>query len=114
VVDHAEWLRANQLTEAAYLNLLAQRALTDWLSQKSPAAFHLQHSILVDWAEQNGVSLPLEFLTEGATEQTLENWIIEKGPDYFGLNWNFDTVLLEELQVTGRAAELTGQLEAAA
>src|SRR5260370_31410525 len=52
----------------------------------------------------------LEFLPRGATEETLEKWIVHKGPDYFGLNWNRDAAALEDLRSEEHTSELQSHL----
>src|SRR5262249_22711018 len=95
-----DWLCAHQLTRTDYLALLGERALIQWLDQQGPAAFGLHQSFVLEWAEQNHVTLPLEFLPQGATDETLEKWIVQKGPDYFGVQWNRDALALDDIPFT--------------
>jgi hypothetical protein len=95
--------------------------------------------LLADWAREGGISCPSDVLSkyfergEPATlptsgsesfqisidqtdafdgapaECALTAWMIEKGPRHFGLDWSFESTLLEELQITGLAAGLIAQ-----
>lgn len=39
------------------------------------------------------------------------NWLIEKGPSYFGYtSWSFEVVLLKELQITGQAGRIVEKM----
>ncbi|MBW4623880.1 MAG: hypothetical protein KME17_31515 [Cyanosarcina radialis HA8281-LM2] len=101
-----------------------------------------ERRLLLAWATQNGVSLPtpliepclaqweqksqiqpdvdwlrLRGLTRSSSreqiiEQGLVDWIIQQGPDYFGLFWDFDTALLNELQISGYTKQLMADMEA--
>jgi len=92
--------------------------------------------LLADWARENGISCPSDVLTkyfesgEAATlpasgsgsfqiaigeidafeaspaDFALTAWMVEKGPCHFGLDWSFESTLLEELQITGLASRL--------
>jgi hypothetical protein len=92
--------------------------------------------LLADWARENGVSCPSEILDKyfesgepvtlpasgsgsfqiamgeidafdaSPADCALTAWMIEKGPCHFGLDWSFESTLLEELQITGLAARL--------
>jgi hypothetical protein len=92
--------------------------------------------LLADWAREGGISCPSDVLSkyfergEPATlpasgsesfqisidetdafdgapvDCALTAWMIEKGPRHFGLDWSFESTLLEELQITGLAARL--------
>jgi hypothetical protein len=88
---------------------------------------------LVDWARQNGVSCPVDALSDivaqrergstasdpgrqvdcaeldqpdGLAEIALTEWMVARGPGYFGLDWSFEYALLRELQISGMAARL--------
>lgn len=91
---------------------------------------------IFDWAVKNGVSCPPEFIGEysrgweleyvsgnfvewlnakGLTfsqywhlmsKRALVEWVIKQGPNYFGLFWNFELAMLNELQITGYAMQL--------
>ncbi|MBC7909920.1 MAG: hypothetical protein H7Y30_05440 [Pyrinomonadaceae bacterium] len=102
------WLRANGLTPTSYEMLLAERALIQWLTIQSPAYFGREKSLILEWAEQNGISLEPNGRDRrvGRTEAALEKWIVKRGASYFGFSWRFQAALLRELQLTGRAAEL--------
>lgn len=39
-------------------------------------------------------------------EKALENWMIEKEPEYFGISWSFPQALFQEWQITGKAAQI--------
>jgi hypothetical protein len=39
------------------------------------------------------------------------DWLIEKGPAYFGYtSWSFEVALLKELQITGQAARIVEKM----
>ncbi|MEM7129236.1 MAG: TfuA-like protein [Chloroflexota bacterium] len=92
---------------------------------------------LTAWAKQNGIDCPtshvVHFIQTWEKSQDIRNrktwlnivgldedsylpvlaelalceWLIEKGPIYFGyISWSFEVVLLKELQITGRAARI--------
>lgn len=93
--------------------------------------------LLADWARDSGISCPSdgrekyfersEPATTGGNEsfeiavdevdafdgspadRALTAWMMEKGPCHFGLDWSFESSLLEELQITGLAASLIGK-----
>ncbi|MDJ0531127.1 MAG: TfuA-like protein [Xenococcaceae cyanobacterium MO_207.B15] len=95
-----------------------------------------QRCFLLDWARLNGVSCPSDYLNNYIeqwekghsivnftncletnslnfnfhktllTKIALIEWIVEQGPSYFGFMWNFEMVLLRELQITGKVAQL--------
>jgi hypothetical protein len=97
---------------------------------------------LVDWAREYGISCPSDVYTKyfgwsepatlpaggresphiafdqidavdtSRTDGALTAWMIEKGPRYFGLDWSFESALLEELQITGLAARLIAKARA--
>ena len=98
-------LRANGLMPSSYRRLLEERALIDWMERSGPERFGMKSSFILEWARRSGVHRP----GDGAG---LEAWITARGPRHFGLDWSFGAALLEELQVTGRAAELLGSAEA--
>lgn len=56
------------------------------------------------WLEKHHFNLAdyREFLTEKAWEE----WLVQKGINYFGVPWNFPLALVQELQITGQAAEI--------
>jgi hypothetical protein len=93
----------------------------------------LSSGFLVDWARQNGVFCPVDALSDfvaqrgrGSTasepgcqvdcaeldrysdlaEIALTEWMVARGPAYFGLDWSFEYALLRELQMSGMAARL--------
>jgi hypothetical protein len=93
----------------------------------------LSSGFLVEWARQNGVSCPPDVLSDfvaqrgrGSTasepgcqadcaeldrsndlaEIALTEWMVARGPAYFGLDWSFEYALLRELQTSGMAARL--------
>jgi hypothetical protein len=143
--SEGEWLRANGLTPKLYRELLSKRAAIDWtIRQAMPPsetdsdlwADRSERGLVLEWAAQNGVSLPtpliepyiarweqksqiqldvdwlrLRGLTrssgrEQIIQQGLIDWIIDRGPAYFGLFWDFDTALLNELQISGYIKQL--------
>ncbi|MFM7365932.1 MAG: TfuA-related McrA-glycine thioamidation protein [Cuspidothrix sp.] len=84
-----------------------------------------QRRLIVEWSRQNGIVYPqteLESYLEKCqilhnvidqeqnqvwlVEKALENWIIEKGPEYFGISWSFPQALFQEWQITGKAAQI--------
>lgn len=75
-----------------------------------------QRRLIVEWARQNGIVYPdtksVNTLTSNEpdqvwmTEKQLENWIIEKEPEYFGIPWSFPQALFQEWQITGKAAAI--------
>ncbi len=95
-----------------------------------------QRRLLLEWARTNGISCPQEYvdadrdrwktahgisdLTDwlrsrdltiescrvGLAEQATANWLLERGPGYFGIEWSFKVALFRELQITGRVAQL--------
>lgn len=135
IVPGPDWLRANGLTYPSYRRRLAQHFLVDWLldqgtsdpTTRSPSANGEaddadlivrmpQRRLLADWARENGITCPSDVLDKYAGEIVasgdapadcaLTAWMMEKGPHYFGLDWCFESTLLEELQITGLAARL--------
>lgn len=123
------WLRANGLTASVYQSLISERALINWITRKSPAYFGLdwndqaenlvegsdlwlksEQYFLLEWAAQNGVTLPVPS-AEPTDQSALVDWLLEKSPAYFGLAWDFYTALLNELQITGRAQHLIKRQE---
>jgi hypothetical protein len=125
------WLRANGLTPAAYDRLLAERALVDWVARQGPTFFGLDDSsenepeearlvahsqdeapalIMTErhftyaWGRDNGVVS--DACLSGSEQDDLVDWMLEQGPSHFGLFWNEDLALLEELQIRGVAAGL--------
>lgn len=112
ILDQTAWLHANGLTQRTYRVLLAERALLHWLTTQRPTYFGLKRSLVLEWARQNGISLT-PVCSDHSVEQAdaaFEEWIVNQGPQYFGLVWSFDLALLQELQLTGRAAELIGKI----
>ncbi|WP_066377817.1 TfuA-like protein [Anabaena sp. CA = ATCC 33047] len=84
-----------------------------------------QRRLIVEWAEQNGVVCPetelnsyLEKLPQlnnlidqeqhqaWLVEKAMEAWIVDKEPQYFGISWSFPQALFQELQITGKAAQI--------
>lgn len=106
------WLSANGLTIGAYLDLLDERTLVEWASEKGPRYFGVERSLINDWAQQSGVSLPSACSPRRSSYKSLEDWVVKRGPNYFGLDWRFEVALLHELQLTGRAAEIASALKA--
>jgi hypothetical protein len=100
-----------------------------------------ERRFLLEWAAQNGVSYPQELLDQHITqweeahgidnradwlyvrgwtlayyrdlmaERGLVEWIIRQEPQYFGLFWDFKLALLNELQISGYAAQLTAGMK---
>jgi hypothetical protein len=84
-----------------------------------------QRRLIVEWSRQNGVVCPeteLQSYREKCktlnslineeqnqvwlAEKAIENWIIEKEPEYFGISWSFPQALFQEWQITGQAAQI--------
>ncbi|MBR1153714.1 TfuA-like protein [Bradyrhizobium sp. JYMT SZCCT0428] len=95
-----------------------------------------QRRLLADWARESCISCPSDVLEkyigrcESATvsagdgerfqitsdeidasddspaDCALTEWMMEKGPRHYGLDWCFESSFLEELQITGLAAKL--------
>jgi hypothetical protein len=91
-----------------------------------------QRRFLLEWASKNGVCCPqhyvdlyrdhwetaqqivdltnwlkthhltLESYQLGLVEQAMETWLLERGPEYFGIEWSFPVALFRELQLTGK------------
>ncbi|MBW4641603.1 MAG: TfuA-related McrA-glycine thioamidation protein [Goleter apudmare HA4340-LM2] len=51
------------------------------------------------WLQSNGLT-PLTY-QEILEEYCLIDWIVREGPDYFGIEWNYQTALDAELRLTG-------------
>jgi hypothetical protein len=98
-------LAANGLTPLSYRRLLEERALIAWMERSGPERFGMKASFVLEWASRNGVR-------HSGNGPGLEALIVARGPRHFGLDWNFKAALIEELQVTGRAAELLDSTEA--
>lgn len=73
------------------------------------------------WAESRGVACPTELVQalkqakpelsnlapELWNDWALHDWIVEKGPKFFGYNsWSFGTALLRDLQITGELRDV--------
>jgi hypothetical protein len=79
-----------------------------------------QRRLIVEWARQNGVVYPdtesnITLITQEQNqiwlaEKTLETWIIEQEPEYFGIPWSFPQALFQEWQITGKVAPIVHQL----
>lgn len=137
VDPQGNWLRANGLLQGTYHRLLAELALADWITQQGPASFISQPEALaewddaddscfiLEWARQNGVSCPPDWLVAYAqsrqetgqagpagaiADAALVAWIIEQGPEYFGIVWSLDVALVRELQITGIAAQMAAYI----
>jgi hypothetical protein len=92
--------------------------------------------LILDWATKSGISCPQELsdsyieeweerqhernmLAPERTpearrllrERSLVDWIIKKGPAYFGFDWIFGLELVQELQITGVAARILASLQ---
>lgn len=83
---------------------------------------------LTTWARENGIVCPVVIIEDfikywEATykvsnrlvlaEWACVDWLIEKGPSYFGyISWSFEVALLRELQVTGQVARIVRKLTA--
>jgi hypothetical protein len=128
VVPDTGWLRANGLTSLSYRRLLAEHFVVDWLvdqdAGRSDRPLKLEFAtngemdklsavvsmprprLLADWAAEIGVSCPSDVVGDSPADLALMVWLIEKGPRHFGLDWCLESALLEELQITGLAAQL--------
>jgi hypothetical protein len=114
------WLRDNGLTPASYARLFTERAHADWVT-------HLNHSLSTAGAFASGVPVADQLVvawalgcgvitqTPGTAGELIEasRSIVTNGPAHFGLPFNEGQALIEELQMTGAAAELSGTTEKA-
>ena len=93
------WLRANGLTAAVYDRLLAERALVHWAACRNEASTVVgeERRLALAWAQDNGVAS--EAVASATAQEELVDWLLDRGPAYFGLRWNEDLALLEELQM---------------
>jgi hypothetical protein len=104
ITPDAAWLRANGLSAAIYHAALDERAMADWLISRF--ADGSGRRIVARWAHEQGVRLQ-----DGeADARALAEWVLERGPSFFGLHWAPDVALLRELQITGEAARLASML----
>jgi len=102
-----------------------------------------KHCFIREWAKKNGVSVPEESLDDlirdwqreynivdsqewlqsnGLTrcsyktllgDRLLINWVTKQTPEYFGIDWNWQTAIQQELQVTGKTENLAVDNESA-
>lgn len=104
------WLPANGLTAETYSELLAARALLAWMTWKGPPHFGLELGFISEWARQNGVRWQNKGQPRRLSVKQTEDWIVRRGPIYFGLTWNLEVAFLQELQLTGKAAGIVASL----
>jgi hypothetical protein len=123
-----EWLHASGLTRVVYRRLLAERAQTEWILHTVATARIVDHAtptpsnldteisaadrLVLAWAARAGVLTALP--ATAAEQRATSAWIVERGPAHFGLPWNEMQALVEELQMTGAAAELAKTARTAA
>jgi hypothetical protein len=97
VAPQPDWLQANGLTRTRFEWLQERKTLADHLISRKDAAWFIH-----EWATKHGIV---------SIDHSLVDWIIEKGPAYFGFDWMFELELLQELQITGLAAQIISRLE---
>ncbi|APR75901.1 Hypothetical protein A7982_01248 [Minicystis rosea] len=105
VTDRRAFLRANGLTESELQALLEERALADWLVASGPAAFGLDgaagaESFVAAWAHEHGVA------HAGDGERAIAARVVAAEPRAFGYPLAPEIAALQEIQCTGRVAEL--------
>lgn len=118
------------LEQSIQEELLITNSNLSYLSQAELTALRYkisQRYFILEWATQNNI-FPDRSLTshlhkkepESISVNTLnrdfnkiisqtiafEEWIINQGPNYFGISWSFSNALCQELQITGKAAHL--------
>jgi len=135
IVEDAPSIRDTERASNSMM-ISPETSLKDEADQVGLVVRSPRRRLLADWAREGGISCPSDVLSkyfergEPATlptsgsesfqisiDQTdafdgapadcaLTAWMIEKGPHHFGLDWSFESTLLEELQITGLAARL--------
>src|SRR6185369_4453439 len=103
VASRQDWLQSNGLTRKRFEWLQGRRTLAEHLIRHNNAA-----SLIQEWATKHGVVFSQE---KNQIDHSLVDWIIEKGPAYFGFDWMFELELLQEIQITGLAAQIISRLE---
>lgn len=100
-----------------------RRLLLAWTTQNGVSLpTPLIEPCLAQWEQKSQIQLDVDWLRlrgltrssgrEQIIEQGLVDWIIQQGPAYFGLFWDFDTALLNELQISGYTKQLMTDMEA--
>jgi hypothetical protein len=59
--------------------------------------------IILEWASENGIEYP------DLCGEKLVDWLVEKTPAYFGYLWYFSVMLIEALELDGRAGQLRSE-----
>jgi hypothetical protein len=102
----------------------------------------VQRRFLVEWAAQNGVTCPAHCLARVTRqwrqaaargghaasangkasnspwlrnllkERALVEWMIKRGPVFFGYDWEFEVALVHELQITSKASQIAARVQA--
>jgi hypothetical protein len=90
----------------SYRALQPEFAAKGDLDQLSAVVSMPRPRLLAEWAGENGVSCPSGAVGDSPADLALMVWLIEKGPRHFGVDWCLESALLEELQITGLAAQL--------
>jgi hypothetical protein len=109
----AEWARgtrvddallaANALSPGAYERLVGERAQWEWLRTAEAAALGLGPDPVAEDRERR---LVREWARDAGVDPERLDFILDEGPDGFGITWSFEAALLQELQLTGRAAAI--------
>jgi hypothetical protein len=111
--DILEMLRQDVKLQARMRSQLSKRCfILTWARQNHisvpPAEWHSyekkwqqKYGIVheTQWLQSNGLT-PLAY-QEILKEYCLIDWIVQQGPDYFGIEWNYQTALSAELRLNG-------------
>lgn len=114
--DDAGPRRVDGLSAITHRRLAVERARAEWVAERADALLGPDHwplppggradRFVVAWAREAGVCPgPPASRDE---RDALCRWVVEQGPRYFGMWWSEDAAVIEELQLTGMAAELAG------
>ena len=87
------------LTERA-LAAAAVRAVATGHNMNSEAA---RRAIILEWASEHGIERP------DLSSDKLIDWLLEKGPAYFGYLWHFSVMLIEALELDGCGGRLRSE-----
>lgn len=87
------------LTDRA-LATAAVRAVAAWHNIDSETA---RRAIILEWASENGIERP------DLCGEKLVDWVVEMTPAYFGYLWHFSVMLIEALELDGRAGRLRSE-----
>ncbi|CBN53948.1 MULTISPECIES: TfuA-like protein [Kamptonema] len=117
------------LEQSIQEELLITNSNLSYLSQAELTALRYkisQRYFILEWATQNNIFPDRSLKTHlqkkeqesisansfnnfnKIRSQTIafEEWIVNQGPNYFGISWSFSNALCQELQITGKAAHL--------